>query len=101
MAAGERIDVESRAPGDAGAAIALGDSWTTKANASSSDPIAQCAVHLFAIVDRIGEVTVDVVHGFGSSGCLVSLGRPTGGGMSQCLLEEPERPKGTGRGMSW
>jgi hypothetical protein len=104
MAAGERLDVEAYAAGDAGIVTALGDTWTTKANAGSSDPIAQCAVHLFALVDRIGEVTVDVVHGVGSSGCLVSLGQPTAGGTPPCLVQEPERakgPAGMGRGMSW
>ncbi|MGO9838588.1 MAG: hypothetical protein ACLP1X_30770 [Polyangiaceae bacterium] len=104
MAAGERLDVESHAPGDAKAAAAMGDTWTTKATAGSSDPIAQCAVHLFALVGRVGEVTIDVVHGLGSSGCLVSLGQPTDGGTPPCLVQEPERakgPEGMGRGMTW
>jgi hypothetical protein len=97
MAAGERLDVEPRAAGDAGTSVALDDTWTTKASAGSSDPILQCAVHLFGVVDRVGEVTVDVVHGVGSSGCLVSLGQSAAGGASHCLVQEPERPNRPGR----
>jgi hypothetical protein len=105
MSAGERLDVEPRAPSVAGTPIALSDSWTTKATAASSDPLAQCAVHLLLLVDRVGEVALDVEHGVGSTGCLVSLGHSTSdGGTSQCLVQEPERAHGLlpqGKGLSW
>ncbi len=105
MSAGERLDVEPRAPGAAGTPIALTDSWTTKATAASSEPLAQCAVHLLLLVDRVGAVALDVEHGVGSTGCQVSLGHATSdGGTSQCLVQEPERSHSLlpqGRGLSW
>jgi hypothetical protein len=53
---------------------------------------------LLDLVDGVGEVTIDVIHGR-STGCMVSLGRlATDGGAPQCLVREPERPKGRGKG---
>lgn len=105
MAAGERLDVEPHASGAAGSHIAMADPWTTTAKAGSSDPIAECAVHVCDVVDRVGEVTLDVVHGVGSSGCLVSLGAAAAdGGAPQCLVQAPERSRKAfpgGRGMTW
>jgi hypothetical protein len=105
MAAGEHLDVEPHAPGAASSPIAVADSWTTKANVGSSDPIAQCAVHVFDVVDRVGEVSLDVVHGVGSSGCLVSLSAAAAdGGAFQCLVQAPERarnPLPGGKGLRW
>jgi hypothetical protein len=97
IASGERLDAEAHALGDAGASAVLRGGATS---ASSSDPIARCAFDLLDVVDRVGEVTLDVVHGAGSSGCTVSLDRfAADGGAAQCLVKEPERehaPSGGG-----
>ena len=94
---GERLTAESRVPGDAGASV--GGRSTTKASAGGSDPIAQCALRLFDLVDGGNEVTVDVIHGGRSNGCMVSLGPfAADGGAPQCLIEEPERLHRPGRG---
>jgi hypothetical protein len=93
---GERLNAQPVAPGDAGASAGGGS--TTRGSADSSDPIAQSALHLLDLVDGVGEVTVDVIHGR-STGCMVSLGRlAADGGAPQCLVREPERPKGRGKG---
>jgi hypothetical protein len=93
---GERLNAQSIAPGDAGAPASFGSA--TRGSADSSDPIAQSALHLLDLVDGVGEVTIDVIHGR-STGCMVSLGRlAADGGAPQCLVKEPERPKGRGKG---
>jgi hypothetical protein len=95
--AGERLDAEARAPGDAGAPAMVGD--RTKTSAASSDALSQCAFHLLDLVDGVGEVTLDVVHTYGVRECMVSLDGSAGdGGAAQCLIQEPERPKRPGRG---
>jgi hypothetical protein len=95
--AGERLDAEARAPGDAGAAALVSD--RPRAAAESSDALSQCAFHLLDLVDGVGEVTLDVVHTHGVQECMVSLGGSAGdGGAEQCLIQEPERPKRPGRG---
>jgi hypothetical protein len=91
-ALGQRLDAEPRGPGVAS------PKSTTQPNASSSDPIAECAFHLLDYVDGAGEVTLDVVHGSAFAGCMVSLGRAAGGSASQCLVKEPERQHRPGRG---
>lgn len=92
-ASGEELVAESRAPGDAGAPVVPGRGATTKADASGGDAIAQCAFHLLDLVDGVGEVTLDVVHGYGSHGCMVSLGRASAGaGASRCLIDAPDHP---------
>ena len=95
-ASGERLDAEPHGAGDAGPRIPQGTRSTAKAGASGGDPISQCAFELLDLVDGVGEVTLDVVHG--SSGCKVSLGRAAAdGGTSRCLVQEPERARGFGR----
>jgi len=92
---GERLNAQSVAPGDAGGPAGGG---AATRGGDSSDPIAQSALHLLDLVDGVGEVTIDVIHGR-STGCMVSLGRlATDGGAPQCLVREPERPKGRGKG---
>jgi hypothetical protein len=94
--AGERLDAEARAPGDAGAPALVGD--RSKTSAASSDALSQCAFHLLDLVDGVGEVTLDVVRSYGVHDCMVSLGGSADGGGGQCLIQEPERPKRPGRG---
>jgi hypothetical protein len=95
--AGERLDAEARASGDAGAAAMAGDH--AKTGTASSDAFSQCAFHLLALVDGGGEVALDVVHGYGERACLVSLGGPADdAGAGQCLVQEPEHPHRPGRG---
>jgi hypothetical protein len=95
---GEHLDAEPRAPGGVGSPARLAGGSTSKASEDSSDPIAQCASHLLDIVDGVGEVGLDVVHSFGSTGCVVSLGRSAAdGGASQCLIKAPERVHRPGR----
>ncbi len=103
-ASGERLDAETRAPGGAGEPPPSAGRSPTRATEGSGDALAQCAFRLLDLVDRAGEVTLDVVHGYGSNGCRVSLGRSSDGGTSECLIQEPERqqrPDKKGPGMSW
>jgi hypothetical protein len=95
--AGERLDAEARAPGDAGTPV-TGDRMPT--NTAGSDPLSQCAFHLLDLVDGVGEVTLDVVHAYGDRACSVSLGGSTDAGAGRCLIPAPERPTrpGGGRG---
>jgi hypothetical protein len=96
-ASGERLNAQSHALGDAGARSGGGS--TTQASAESKDPIARCALRMLDVVDSAGELTLDLIHGFGSNGCMVSLGPlAADGGAAQCLVKEPERPKGRSKG---
>jgi hypothetical protein len=106
LSAGERLNAEPHAPGrsgatgpgDAGRIPALGGGSGPEANTGSSDPIARCAFHLIKLVEDAGEVDLDVVHGSGSNRCLVSVGYSApSSGASECLLQEPERPRPPGR----
>jgi hypothetical protein len=98
-ASGERIDANARAPNAAGSPAPPSRVSRTKASAGSSDAIAKCALQLLDLVDGVGEVTLDVIYGSGSSGCMVSLGRfAADGGASQCLVQEPEGPHRPGGG---
>jgi hypothetical protein len=99
-ASGERLDAEPRASADASRGV--GSAAST--NTGASDPVTEGAFRLLDLVDRVGEVTLDVVHGLGANGCTVSLGRSADGGPSQCLIREPERKQGPDRkgpGLSW
>jgi hypothetical protein len=96
-ASGERLDAEPRAAGDGGTPIAMGGGSSPKASATNDDPIAQCAFQLLDLVDGVGEVSLDVVHASGAHGCRVSLGRAADGGISRCLVQDPERPRRPGR----
>jgi hypothetical protein len=91
---GEQVDVELYTPGDAGAPAALGGSSAAPKEPSGSESLARCAFHLIDLVDSGNEITLDVTHEFGSSGCSVSLGRfATDTSASQCLIQEPERSR--------
>jgi hypothetical protein len=97
-AAGERLDAEAHAPGDAGAVTASGRGSTANVSAGSSDPISRCAFHLLHLVDAVGEVDLNIVHGSGSSGCMVWLGHSaTGARAPECLIEEADRARHPGR----
>jgi hypothetical protein len=95
---GEQVDVELHAPGDAGSPPAgLGGSSSAPNVSSASESLTHCAFRLTDLVDRVGEVTLDVIHEFGSSGCKVSLGRfAADTSASQCLIQEPERSRRPG-----
>jgi len=92
---GERLDAEPHAPNASGPRVPTGTGSTRKPGASGDDPLSQCAFQLLDLVDGVGEVTIDVVHG--SSGCRVSLGRAADGGVSRCLVQEPERERRFGK----
>jgi hypothetical protein len=93
---GEQVDVEVYAPGDAGSPAALGSSSSAQMP-SGSESIAHCAFRLMGVVDGVGEITLDVIHEFGSSECSVSLGRfARDAGASQCLIQGPERSRRPG-----
>jgi hypothetical protein len=94
LAGGERLDAETHAPHDGGT-VAMGLGSPTKGSGSDDDPISQCAFQLVDLVDGVGEVTLDVVHG--SHGCRVSLGRTPDGGALRCLVQEPESARRPGR----
>jgi hypothetical protein len=94
LAGGERLDAETHAPRDGGT-VTTGMGAPTKPSASDDDPISQCAFQLVDLVDGVGEVTLDVVHG--SHGCRVALGRTADGGALRCLVQEPESARRPGR----
>ena len=94
-ASGERLDAEPRAASGSGGHFPVGSGSSAKA--SNDDPVAQCAFQLLDLVDGVGEVTLDVVHGSGSHGCRVSLGRAADGGVARCLVQEPEKERRPGR----
>jgi hypothetical protein len=97
--AGERLTVRPRPRADMG----TGAGWhgrSTSPSTPSSDALAQSAMRLLDAVDGAGELLVDVNHN-SRSGCVVSLEQSVGdGGVSQCLIDEPERQRGRGRGGS-
>jgi hypothetical protein len=91
---GERLDAETRIPGDAGRPNGGGGGGgASKPGTDSSDPLSACAFQLLDLVDGVGEVTLDVVHGTGTTQCKVSLG----GSGSRCLVKAPEREHPFGR----
>jgi hypothetical protein len=88
---GEEVDVELHPSGDGGAPAGLGGSSSAQ---SDNESLAHCAFRLVDLVDDLGEITLDVVHEFGSSGCRVWLGRSGADtNASQCLIKEPERSR--------
>jgi hypothetical protein len=98
-ALGEKLGAQPRAPEASDASTVFKGRAPKQASTENSDPIAHCAFQLLDLVDSVGEVTLDVVHGAGSSGCMVSLGKSPGdGGAVQCLVKEPERPRRPGKG---
>jgi hypothetical protein len=94
-ASGQRLRAEPHASDTAVPTAKVG---VSKASAGGSDLVARCAFHLLDLVDSVGEVTLDRVYESGSSGCVLSLGRPVDGGASPCLIEEPERAHRPDRG---
>jgi hypothetical protein len=95
--AGDRLTVRPRPRADLGGG-AGGHVPSTTPSKPSSDAVAQAAMRLLDAVDGAGELLVDVHHHSRSS-CELSLEQPMGdGGVSQCLINEPERPHGRGRG---
>jgi hypothetical protein len=96
---GVRLDAEIHTRSDGGIAGPGASGGQSRKSASDADPLAQCAQDLLDFVDGAGEVTLDVLHESGSSGCMVSMGRFSGdGGTSQCLVQDPEHPHGPPRG---
>ncbi len=90
--AGERLAAVPRAPRSSGGAYTPRGGSTAKAGEDGGDDLSRCAFHLLDLVDGVGEVTVEVLPRFASSGCIVFLGRPGGdAGVPQCLIKEPER----------
>jgi hypothetical protein len=95
--AGDRLTVRPRRRTDLGGG-AGGHAPSTTPSTPSSDAVAQSAMRLLDTVDGVGELVVDVNHN-SRSGCMLSLEHSVGdGGASQCLIDEPERPHGRGRG---
>jgi hypothetical protein len=92
--AGEHLDAELYGRADGGAAEApVSKPGSTLAKApSGSDPYTACAFRLLTYVDNVGEVRIDVLHDTKTGGCLISLGRRFST-PSECLVEEPDRPK--------
>ncbi len=91
-AAGERLVVEPRAPGEAGAPTrppGAGESTTTAATAGNGDPLSRCAFHVLDLVDGTGGITLDVARNFGSRGCLVQQGWSA---TAMCLVQGPDAP---------
>ncbi|HTQ48278.1 MAG TPA: hypothetical protein VMI75_36230 [Polyangiaceae bacterium] len=95
--AGDRLTVRPRRRADLGGG-AGGHAPSATPSTPSSDAVAQSAMRLLDAVDGAGEMLVDVNH-HSRSGCVLSLEQSVGdGGVSQCLIDEPERPHGRGRG---
>lgn len=95
--ANERLAVQVRPPGDAGANAAWHGRSTTPST-PSSDALAQAAMRLLDALDGAGELLIDVIHN-ARSDCLVSLAQSSSdGGAAQCLIHEPEHERGRGRG---
>jgi hypothetical protein len=95
--AGERLVVRARPRADVG----TGGGWhgrSTSPSTPSSDAVAQSAMRLLDAVDGVGELLVYVDHD-SRSGCMLSLVQSVGdAGVSECLINEPERQHGRGRG---
>jgi hypothetical protein len=95
--AGDRLTVRPRPRANLGGG-AGGHAPSTTPSTPSSDAVAQSAMRLLDAVDGAGEMLVDVNHN-SRSGCVLSLEQSVGdGGVSHCLISEPERPHGRGRG---
>jgi hypothetical protein len=106
--AGEWLDAESRTPASSCGPRDLGRGSAPVSKASGDgDPLTQCALTLLDLVDGVGEVGIDVIHGGlpeartpdggAAPGCSVSLGRQTGPDALRCLVEAPERAHRPGR----
>jgi hypothetical protein len=90
--AGERLAAIPHAPRSSGGAYTTSAGASAKAGEGEGDDITRCAFHLLDLVDGVGEVVVERLPRFASTGCIVSLGRPGGdAGVPQCLIKEPER----------
>ncbi len=91
--AGERLAAIPRAPRSSGGAYTTSGGASAKGSTGEGDDITRCAFHLLDLVDGVGEVVLERLPRFASTGCIVSLGRPGGdAGMPQCLIKEPDRP---------
>ena len=91
--AGERLDVRSgkASASDASAPREQGQTQpSTATSAGQGETVTHCALRLLRLVDEVGQMTLDVVHGMGDKTCLVSLERSIEG--STCLIQAPERP---------
>jgi hypothetical protein len=92
--AGERLAVIPRAPRSSGGAYTASGRASARAGGDTGDDISRSAFHLLDLVDGVGEVVVELLPRFASSGCIIALGRPGGdGGIPQCLIKEPERAR--------
>jgi hypothetical protein len=95
LAGGERLDAEPRPTSDAGASPTF--RGEAKKPGDEADPLSACAFHLLDVVDGVGSVTLDVVHGSGAPNCSVTMGGVVAGGASRCLVKAPERVRPFGR----
>jgi hypothetical protein len=90
--AGERLAAIPHAPRSTGGAYTASGGASAKAGTGEGDDLTRCAFHLLDLVDGVGEVVLERLPRFASSGCIVSLGRPgADAGLPQCLIKEPER----------
>jgi hypothetical protein len=95
----ERLDVEEYIQVDGGAPTPVANGLEVRRSPSDGDPLAACAEEVLDFVDSAGEVTLDVLHESGSTGCMVTLGHLfADGGAPQCLVPEPEHPHSPPRG---
>jgi hypothetical protein len=86
--AGERLDVRSARSSDtAPSGREHGQAQPSMATSEGKGETAShCALRLLGIADEVGQLTLDVVHGKGDGGCLVTLD------VSRCLIQAPEKP---------
>jgi hypothetical protein len=90
VAAGDRLVAIARAPRGSGGAFSASSAAATTGT-DSGDVTTQGAFHLLDLVDGVGEVTLEVAPRFAATGCLVSLGRPSGdGGAAHCVTPSTE-----------
>jgi hypothetical protein len=94
MEAGERLDVRSGASSASTSSgrREQGQPQTSTASGGQGETVIRCAFRLLGLVDEVGQVTLDIVHGMGDKACLVSLERSRSTEASQCLIQAPERP---------